>query len=64
MNNFSDLVGLIDQSLLGQSVKRMAEREEIRKKERIAEMRRKVKQYNRLARKWQAKLNEQINRNP
>ena len=60
MNHFADLVGLIDQSLLGQSVKRMAEREESNKKKRIAEMRRKVKQYNRLARKWQAKLDEQI----
>lgn len=63
MNNFSDLVGLIDQSLLGQSVKRMAEREELRNKERTAEMRRKVKEYTRLARKWQAKLDEQTNRN-
>lgn len=64
MNNFSDLVELIDQSLLGQSVKRMAEREEALKNKRIAEMRQKVKLYKRLARKWQAKLDEQINRNP
>ena len=32
MNNFSDLVELIDQSLLGRSVKRMAEREELKKR--------------------------------
>lgn len=64
MNNFSDLVELIDQSLLGQSMRRMTEREELKKKNRIAEMRRKVKEYKRLARKWEVKLNEQINRNP
>lgn len=63
MSDFSDLVGLIDQSLLGQSIRRMTERENVEKKKRIAEIRKKIKQYTRLVKEWNEKL-EQANRNP
>lgn len=61
---FSDLVGLIDQTLLGAAMKRMTDRRESERKQKVTEIKNKMREYRRRLRDLQAKLDEQANRNP